>query len=187
MTGIADGINVREATLAVMRTTKLTSPQEVAAEVMKLITPENAVDAASQMIVGYVRGVIGTHRTSHGPPVPPEAIRNAGSTSRKPVQRNPRTPVPPAPRSTKASLIREGWQRYLEVRVHVESGTWKFFKDLTEGDFRFAANERRGIAERNLDEARRYEAWAQLVAEHEVETFKDLPVEVQMKALGTVA
>lgn len=180
----ATGIDLRKEIRAIMDSTELTTPQEISDAVFRLINRDNAIDAVDQMLTGFVRGVINERRTVSGPKVPLEAIRSAGKTSRKPNQSN----LPPAPsRSTKVTGIREGWQRYLDVRVHVEAGRWKFFKDLTEGDLRYAAKERRNNADRNLQEARRYEAWAQLVAEHDVATFKDLPIEVQMKAIGTVA
>lgn len=163
-------IHLRDEIIAIMNSTKLTTPQEIADEVMRLVNRDNAVDAVSQMITGYVRGVLGEQRKGNMPAVSPEDIRRAGSN-----------------RSSKVSAIRDGWQRHLESRVHVEAGHWKMFRDLTEADLRYAARERRSNAERNLLEAHRYEAWAQLVAEYGADTFSDLPLEVQMRALGTAA
>lgn len=148
----------------VLRTSTMADPGQVADEVMRRIPRSMVRVALSQALRLFVRQVISETRISH--------------------QATP-TPAGPA-RSRKVASIRDGWQRRLRDRVHC-NGTWKFLGECGYDDLLAAAAERRELADRNMAWARQYDEWARLLTEHDVATFSDLPVEVQMSALGRAA
>lgn len=171
--------DLRAAVKHVLATSSLTDPGEIADKVAESIPAKSLRAVVREMLRAYVRQINNEGRTYSPPNFQP-------SSSGHP-NRDTHTQSAAAGRSSKVRAIREGWQRQLTVRYHVGHGVHKMQVDMTYDDFMFGANERDSIAERNSAWARVLRARAGLLTEHDVETFGDLPVEVQMAALGGAA
>lgn len=148
----------------VLKSTDEADPGEVAALVMAQIPRGKQREALEQSMRLFVRQVISETRTGNRP-----------------------ANVTPIHRSAKVSAIRDGWQRRLRDRVHIGDSAWKMLADCTYDDLSAAAAERQEHADRNMVWAREYRAMASAVLDAEVETFGDLPAEVQMQILGGAA
>jgi hypothetical protein len=178
--------SLRQALTQVLKETDLADPKDVAEELLDRI-PKAQIPALFQaMLHGFVRQHMSADRirNSSGSPVAALPV-----TANKPPFSGHAPSVAGAykqPGSAKVSAIRDGWQRRLRDRVHTESG-WKLFSQMTYDDFLYASKERQAIAANNEAWARRFNAWARLLTEYDVETFGKLPVEVQMNALSVAA
>lgn len=157
--------DLRADVRAVLDSSNLTDPGEIADKVAESI-PASALRAALHVTLrSYVRQVMAETRTNSAP--------------------NFRSPA--AGRSVKVQAIRDGWQRQLDNRVHVGDSEWKLLGDCTYEDLLACAAEREAIAARNQSMARYYRGLAGLVAEHDTAALRDVPAEVLMPALGAVA
>lgn len=161
--------NLRQVVRDVLRESDEADPGVIAGQVIARI-PKSAYGAAlSQAMRLFVRQVVSETRTSNAPP---SNVR----------------PIRPTPsKSWKGQGIRDNWQRRLKDRVHVGRSEWKLLGQCTYADLMAAASERQELADRNRAWARQYRAYASAVEEAEVETFADLPAEVQMHLLGGAA
>lgn len=176
--------NIRHLVREVLRSSTMADPADVADEVMRRIPSKMIRTALVQVLRDVVRQVMGDERQRTAPntaPSEPAGLRIA------PGGEEPKKPVPN--RSWKRSGVADGWQKRLTDRVHVGPGArdWKLLRACTYEDLLFAATERRGIADSNAAAARRYDAWARLINEHDVATFGDLPAEALVSALGRAA
>jgi len=85
-------------------------------------------------------------------------------------------------RSAKVTAIRSTWRQHLKAHVHVDDG-WKFWEECSAADFYAAADERIRIAKNTEAAADKYRAAGDLVAQHHVSKWADLPLDVQEQAL----
>jgi hypothetical protein len=124
----------------------------------------------------YVRGTLGTMRTRT--PMPkassfPKAITSDHAGGVKSVSR-----------SAKVSAIREGWQKHLDDQIGVGGGQYKPLRSCTYDDLKHAADVRTRQAEGHKAWAARYNGYAALLTDYDVQTFGELPPEVHMSVLG---
>lgn len=150
-----DGFSLREAVNAVLDSSALASPQEVAAQVASELTARQVRAALSQALPGYVAQLMQQRRTT-----------NPLLTNRVPAA----TPV----RSAKVTGIRDAWSAALRDRVHVDGG-WKLLGECGTDDLLFAAAERREHAAKNVAKAEAFEALAERLRAAGAATVADLP------------
>jgi hypothetical protein len=150
---------------AELERSKSADPLVVAEGVLDLIPDEALRDVVGQLIRGYVRNEAGRQRSRH--------LSQAIHPTR----------VAPSP-SSKVAAIRTAWQRVLDDRIHVGGAAYKFLRDCTYEDLQAAANERERLAEANHRSAKQYQLLADLIAQHGVTTFGELPVEILQAALA---
>ncbi|WP_141576187.1 hypothetical protein [Actinomadura sp. WMMA1423] len=86
--------------------------------------------------------------------------------------------------SRKGAEIRDGWQRHLDAEYPVQAG-YKKLGDCTYEDLYFLAAERDKQAESLKAHGRYFRGLAGLLVDHDVKTLRELPVEVQMQAVGS--
>lgn len=158
--------SLREAVRAVLTSTNLADPGEIADAVLGDLAPADYRAALEQTMRLFVRQVISEQRGTGGAPANVRPIRPSSSW--------------------KGAAIREGWQRHLRDRIHVD-GTWKMLAACTADDLRIAAAERQQKAEQNAAWAHRYRAFADALDAEGVARFADLRVETQMHLLGGAA
>ncbi|HZB31265.1 MAG TPA: hypothetical protein VE465_13960 [Streptosporangiaceae bacterium] len=154
--------NLRDLVRDVTASSPATDPGSLADEVARRIPAEHRDVALRAMLRGYVREFITQDRMTHtDPPARAPKPTNGG-------------------RSWKRDGIRDAWRKRLQDRLHVaaDASAWKFLGDCGYDDLTFAALERRTAAERTLSKAEEYEALADLLKEHGVETVRELPAEV---------
>lgn len=146
----------------VIDTTDLAAPPEIAAKVVENIPAKLLRTALMQCLPELVRVELGRARRPH-----PTAVR-------------------PNP-SAKVAGIRaaaDGWRRRLRDRVHVGRGVWLLLADCSPEHFRFAAEERRLHAARNLAVAEEFDRFGEACEKHAVDRFADLPEAVQAELLA---
>jgi len=179
--------DLRADVKAVLESTSLTDPGEVADKVAESIPAKSLRSALRVTLRAYVRQVMAESRTLSAPnfrpaPVHPTPVSSGGHTRSGAQSR-----TAAAGRSPKVRAIRDGWQRQLDARVHVGDSEWKFLGDCTHDNLNALAAEREANADKNRAWARHYRGLAALLTEHGAETVRDLPAEVLMPALGAVA
>lgn len=168
------GYDLRADVRAVLETSDLVDPGDIADKVAESI-PARSVRAALRVTMrAYVRQVMRESRTGAAPNFQPPAMDE------------PRTQTASAG-GWKVRAIREGWQKQLRSRVHVGDRVWKTLGDCGYDDLQAAAAEREQNAARNAAWARYYRRLAGLLTEHDAATVRDLPAEVLMPALGAVS
>ncbi len=163
--------SLRQLVREVAETTNLADPGEIADEVAGRVPDEHLRAAFTEMLRGFVRGVLGDERTFPRLPQPRET---------------PEVPIRPVARSRKVAGIRAAWAKVLAERVHVgpDASDWKLFGDCTTDDLDFMAQEREQIAEANHVKAEQYRKVRKLLVEHSVDTVRDLPEKVLNDAFG---
>lgn len=170
--------DLRADVKSMLNSTSLTDPGEIADKVAENVPSRSLRDALRVTLRAFVRQVMSEARTNNNPQFSGGGHRcydthhehaAAGTTST---------------RSWKRSGIRDGWQRQLDARFHVGDHQWKQLRDMTYADLLTAADEREATARRNQAWARTLHSWAALLTEHNVDTFGELPVAVQMGALS---
>jgi hypothetical protein len=159
--------NLNEVIRSVLETSTEADPGKLAFEVAAAIPAEHLRAAVVSMLPEHIRELVGKSRYRNRRSAKAESTPGAVGT-------------PWAQRAAKAS---EAWRRRLDDRVHVASG-WKFLAHCTADDLRSACDERRSIAIAASVIADEYESFANLIVEHDVKTFADLPPVVQAVALG---
>lgn len=165
--------DLRADVKSVLNSTSLTDPGEIADKVAESV-PARSLRAALRLTLrAYVRQIMAEQRSP--------SFSGSGHT-RHDTQLSPAA----AGKSWKRSGVRDGWQLRLDAIYHAGE-EYKQLRHMTYADLMFAANEREQIARKNKAWARTLHSWAALLTEHDVETFGELPVKVQMKALGGVA
>lgn len=117
---------------------------------------------------------------------PTKPATPAASSAPAPQASAPAVPAtrPRVISSRKGSEIRDGWQKHLEAEYPVPSG-YKKFGDCTYEDLYFLAAERDKQAENLKQHGRYFRGLAGLLVDHDVKTLRELPVEVQMQAVGS--
>lgn len=153
--------DLRADVKAILDETSLADPGEIADKVAESIPPRALRDALHVTLRSYVRQVISESRTNTAPSV--------------------------VGRSAKVAAIRDGWQRRLHDRCHVGGSVWKLLGECDYADLYAMADEREHHAATNAAWARHYRSLAALLTEHDAAVVSDLPPEVLMRALGTVA
>lgn len=114
-----------------------TDPRVIATEVLAALPDEDWREVVAPALVSYVFSFV--TRSRQGVPAQPRRL--------KPVQ------------SAKVAGIRDDWQRFLADRVQVD-GTWKRMGECTVLDVQALARERRNVAARNAEHAKRFEKLA---------------------------
>ena len=127
----------------------LSDPREIA-EAVAAATPEDAIRVHyAAALVGEIRRVLGGQRNN--------AMTNALH-----------------PTSAKLAQRRDWWTEMLNSRVHVD-GSWLTLGECGREQLRFAANERRADAARELQRAESFDLLITLLRKHKVATVADLP------------
>lgn len=160
--------NLRDLAKQVLAESNASDPGALTDELLDRIPADLRIEALRQCLRSFMLQTITQQRMAN--PISPSA--NMPSK---------------APKSWKVRAIREGWQRALENRMHVAEGQWKKLRDCTHEDLMFAASQRQQMADRNAAIARSLHGLAALLTEHQAATVNDLPVEIQMQALGAAA
>lgn len=132
------------------------SPHVLAALVAARVPDELLREALTQTLPSFVTGMVTNERRDHYPELR-EAVRGRD----------------------RKLLAGAWWQRALAqpMPVYDESGAWKRLGDCTRDDLLEAVRVRREQAERLLDTAGTWEAYADLLAECGAERVRDLPVD----------
>lgn len=88
--------------------------------------------------------------------------------------------------SRKVAGIRDWWRQQLEARINIgpKPADWKFLGDCSTVELAYAAKIRENHAARNLERAQWLRKMGALLAEHKVETVRELPETVLRKVLG---
>ncbi|MGX6508249.1 hypothetical protein [Rhodococcus sp. SJ-2] len=128
----------------------LVDPRDIA-EKVAAVTPDDVMRSHfATALVGEVRSIISDRRS--------RAITNAL-----------------APKSRKVAGIRDWWAEMLAARVHVGESKWMTIGECGAKELRFAADERRRDAERELKRAEAFDQLRSLLRQHKTETVADLP------------
>lgn len=176
----AKSLGLREQILAVLRETSITDPGEIASKISEQIPDDLLRDALAVTLRAYVREVIRSERgTAPEPPTEPAGggQGTAETHSRFASSGTNSAPSRPAARSWKGEAIR-AWKQRLNERYHVGRGEWKLLSDMSAVDLLAAATERWDHADRERAVGDRLSRWADLVQEHGVSAFGDLPEDV---------
>lgn len=139
-------------------------PGDIAAAVLDQIPDDQLRELAALLLRGFVRNMIGTERSRH-------LAQIAFAPSR------------PSLRSAKVVGIREAWRKVLDDRIHVGNSVYRFLRDCSYADLMAAADERERMALANHFAAKRFTGFADLIAQHGVQTFGQLPADVLEAAL----
>lgn len=124
----------------------------------------------------YVRGTLGSIRT-RGPM--PKA-----SSFPKTIKSGHAGGITSVSKSAKVSAIRDGWQKHLNDQIGVGEGQYKPLRSCTYSDLKHAAEVRTKQADGHKAWAARYNGYAALLTDYDVQTFGELPAEVHMSVLG---
>lgn len=149
---------------AVVKNTKRTDPDEIAAEAFRLINEADHATALRQALRELARVEITRQRVTAMPTISPTLIGKARSA---------------AVRSAFAAVLDS-----LEVDA---SGAWKRLREFTRDDLLAAAAYRRKLSTENADAADRYDALAALLARHGVARLKDVPAREAAALMGVAA
>jgi chemotaxis regulatin CheY-phosphate phosphatase CheZ len=113
-----------------------------------------------------------------------EVVHALGEARRDAMNAKPR----PKPRPTSnrfqrhAEKFGDPWQRWLAAPIEV-GDSFRRLSECTADDLDYAARRRRELAAANTAVALRFEAYRDAVRRHGVDTFGDLPVDVQLSLL----
>lgn len=162
--------NLRQHVRAVLASSTMADPRDLAAEAFARIPAEDYGAALRQCLADVVREEIRLSRNQRHDTVMAERPGPRGNVTRT------RPPV----RSAKVAGIRAMWQARLRERIHTgpASTDWRLLGDCTFAELMFAAEERRTIALRNEAKAAEYEELAEAVRAAGVERVRDLPADV---------
>ena len=141
---------------------RLADPRDIA-ERVAANTPDDVMRSHfAAVLVGEVRSVISSRRT--------RAVSNAL-----------------APKSRKVAGIRDWWAEMLASRVHVGDSKWVTLGECGAKELRFAADERRRDAERELKRAESFDQLCSLLRQYKAETVADLPHDAAAAVVREVA
>ena len=171
-------LNLRALVREVIDTSTLSSPADIADEVLRRIGPRDTKAALAQALRAFVRQCVSEQRMpvrlTHV-----EAQYDAKGNAR-PVQQ---VFIP----SAKQAAIRDDWRRQARLfKVQGEDG-WKSLLDCTTADLLHAAASREQQGKRNLAKAKQYRALASTLRDHDAATVGELPEDVLRLAVGEAA
>ncbi|HEY5985169.1 MAG TPA: hypothetical protein VIV12_02120 [Streptosporangiaceae bacterium] len=135
----------------------------------------------AELVLAYIPGYLRAEALQQTLPV---YIDRFLSEERSQSPLSPRSIASPG-RSAKVAAIRDGWQRGLQVLVHVGPGQRLPFGECEQSHLEFAATELDTLADRCAAKARAYREFLRLLDEHGAQRVRDLPAEVLMFALGS--
>lgn len=172
-------LTIRAILRDVLKNTDLTDIHEIVQEVLKRIPKSQHQAVLEVLLVDYTRHFVGQVRHSKTMPKAssfPKLVKTKHAGGLKSVST-----------SAKVAAIREGWQEHLRDRISVGHGDYRMLKDCTYEDLMHAAKQREKMAESHKAWAARFHGYASLLTEFDVKTFGELPTEVHLKVLGTIA
>lgn len=150
----------------VLAESDLNDPREIAEVVSSRVPPERMRDVLTTLLVAHISNMMGTQRNQALDEMfeqePELEATLSGVTAKQQFRTSP-----------KVAGIRDWWTKTLAVRVHVEDG-WKTLGDCTESDLKFAEDERRTHAERELKRADMFLALRKLLNSYSVDTVSEL-------------
>lgn len=153
---------------------QLTDPYETAKLAAELI-PD---DQLRPVLVGLIRSrvlIVNNQARSYPAQIPAAAH----ATPTVPTQQNTKR------RKTMVAAVKAEWERILEIRLAGRVNIVdKLFRDMTAADFQIVADSRWEHVKQTAARAEEFERYGKLLAEHGVETFGELPQDVQCEALG---
>lgn len=88
------------------------------------------------------------------------------------------------PISHKVAQIRDHWKKVLRDPINLGPHEWKFLKDCTSGDLKYAADVRDKKAVENALRAQQYRDLEKVVIYHKAATVGELPEDVLRETLG---
>lgn len=148
----------------VVDTTAFVGPDEVAAEVARLIPDEQKDTVLATCLRSHVHTVI-TQIRSTGAKLAPLPVRSAKNDAIR-------------------AWAAEQRDRRLTEQLHVGGGEWKLLADCTAENLRFVAGERMAMARRCEVLASGYDTLADALDELDLKTVRDLPDATIEDALG---
>lgn len=169
----AETYSLPGAVRAILTDTDLTDPGDVADQVAADIPDAELRFCLRLALRDYVRRVMSADRT-----------HQASTTGNQAADDSQFSFVAGGGDPTRnVRAIREAWRTHLRTRYHI-AGEWKMLATLTADDLNVAAQERAAAAAATQAWADRLIDWADLVQEHDVNCFGDLPDVVLADVLG---
>ena len=166
-------LNLRHLVREVMASAPSVEYADIAATVIARLDPTDLRAALAQALPTYVRS-IGVAQRHPGAVTPPSLHPTLTDASGKPRL------------SFKVAVIADGWQRRLSEIYATAEGN-KRLGDFTYADLQYQSEICSHQAKQKLSKAKGWRKLADLMEAEDVETVRDLPAEMLMKTLGSVA
>lgn len=160
-------ISLRSLIVDAIESLDLDDPRDIALHVAGVIPEDTIRDHLASALIGEVRSVLSSQRN--------RALTNALN------------PDPQPSRSRKVAGIRDWWAEMLASRIHVGGAKWVTLGECGTDELRYAADERRADAAREVARAEAYESLLGLLESHGAATVADLPADAARAVVSGVA
>lgn len=173
-----DAPNLRHLVREVIATSMLSSPRDIADEVMRRLERDQFAGALQQALPSFVRQVNSEQRMP---------VRLAHVAAQYDADGNPLPVQQVFIPSAKQAAIRDDWR--IRARMFKVPGVdgWKSLLECTRDDLLHAADSREEQGHRNLAKAKQYRALAATLRDHGAPTVGELPEDVLRLAVGEAA
>lgn len=168
----ASTFNLSDEVKAILHSTSISDPSEIALKVAESVPEHMLRECLRVTMREYVTGVIRFERNianSTGNGQSTTATQSSSATA--------------GGQSWKRDGIRQGWRSRLMNRYYV-AGQWMLLGEMTHDHLVAAAIDREELAAANTARAAQLRLWAALIHESNVQTFGDLPEDVQARVLS---
>lgn len=171
-------LNLRALVRDVIDCSMLSSPADIADEVLRRIPAKDSEAALAQTMRAFVRQVVSEQRMP---------VRLSHVEAQHDADGNPRPIQSVLIPSAKQAAIRDAWKR--DARLYKVQGVdgWKSLLECTRDDLLHAADARQEQGERNLAKAKQFRELEKTLRDHGVTTVGELPEDVLRLAVGEAA